>query len=189
MVDDLQHVVGEALVAELQRRDIHRNVHRVAGPRPRGGFPARLAHDRVRQRLDQAALLRDRNEAAGTDDGAVGPHPARQSFRSFDATSGEIDLGLEKSAEFVALQAAARFRAPALDAPALFYQATAKTFSRAPKTSALHSGPCAHDGSPYRRLAHHAAPMRRRNTAKAPICARPIQVFGPKPPSKLGQNG
>ena len=40
--DDAQNIVGEAIVAKLQRRDIDRNFRRMPCARPRCGLPARL---------------------------------------------------------------------------------------------------------------------------------------------------
>ncbi len=110
VVEHLPHLVDQARVAQLARGDVDEHVDRPApfGEGPADGLPARLLEDPAAERLEQPALLGDREELGGTEQAVVGVVPAQQGLGPEDRAGPQVDDGLEVEQELVALDAAAQ---------------------------------------------------------------------------------
>ena len=75
------HEAGEVAVAELDRRQVDRDLQRL---RPGGGLAAGLAQHPFADRHDEPAFLGERDEGAGRDQATLRMLPARQRLEAGD---------------------------------------------------------------------------------------------------------
>ena len=98
LVEDADHARDEVLVAELDRRDVDRELD----PRPLPGLLAGAAQHPLAQRHDQAALLGDADEFGWRDHAVLGMRPAHQRLDPDNAGAVDRDLRLEVQQQLVA---------------------------------------------------------------------------------------
>ena len=108
---DLGDRGGEVAVGDLARRDVDRDVERAlvgALLVPLEDLAAGALLDPAAQRLDQAALLGDRDEVGRVELPALGVLPADQRLEAGDLAAGEGDDRLVVEAQLVAFDALAQ---------------------------------------------------------------------------------
>src|SRR5689334_25231109 len=109
--EDVAYRVGQLAVGDLSRREVDRDVE---GPLVRAQLVplehlAAGAFERpAADRLDQAAVLGDRDEVAGVEQAALRVAPAHQRLETGDLDAAQREQGLVVQLELVAVESLAQ---------------------------------------------------------------------------------
>ncbi len=96
--------LGKVGAPQLPRRYVDRQAERLESPGdPEDHLLARFAQHPVADRVDDAGLLRDRDELGGRDDAHLRMVPAQQHLQALDPAGRDVDARLKAEMELVAL--------------------------------------------------------------------------------------